>query len=141
MTFLPESPSRSLCEPLRWKGTIGTPWGMTWTVGPGYAVDPLKKFCCDAGHHDDPLAVGGQVLDQSPRQWLGLGQKCVECGDDRFAAVAHEVQHPPAPFVRIEAELVLQADHVARAFVDHFRGEMVGVPLVVVDDVGHAGSS
>jgi hypothetical protein len=87
---------------------------------------------------NDPLAVGGQVLNQSPGQRIGPGQECVEGGHDRFAASAHEVQDAAAPIVGIEAELVLQTDYITGAVVGHFRGEMVGIPLAIVDDVDHA---
>ena len=43
-----------------------------------------------------------------------------------------------SPIARIEAELVLQAHHVARAVVGHLRGQAVGVRAAVVDDVDHA---
>ena len=66
--------------------------------------------------------MGGQVLNQSPRQRLRPGQERVERGDDRFTAVMYEIQHAPAPIVGVEAELVLQAHHVAGAVVDHLGG-------------------
>ena len=43
-----------------------------------------------------------------------------------------------APLAGVEAELVLQAHHVARAVVGHLRGQAVGVRAAVVDDVDHA---
>ena len=43
-----------------------------------------------------------------------------------------------SPIAGIKAEFVLQAHHVARAVVDHLRGQAVGVRAAVVDDVDHA---
>ena len=43
-----------------------------------------------------------------------------------------------APIAGIEAELVLQAHHVARAVVGRLRGETVRPRAAVVDDVDHA---
>ena len=85
-----------------------------------------------------PWLRAARLLDQAPRQRVRLGHQRVERGDDRLAAVAHEVQHAAAPLAGIEAELVLQAHHVARAVVGHFRGQAVGVRAAVVDDVDHA---
>ena len=68
----------------------------------------------------------------------GSGQERVERRDDRLAAVAHKIQHAIAPIAGVEAELVLQTDHVAWAVVGRFRGQAVGARAAVVDDVDHA---
>ena len=138
MTFRPASPNRSLCGAVALEGDHRHSVRNDVNGRPGYAIDAGQEVGCDAGHHDDPLAVGGQVLNQSPRQRVWLGQERVEGGDDRLAALAHEVQHAPAPIPGIEAELVLQAHHVAGSVVGHFRREMIRLPLAVVDDVDHA---
>ena len=61
----------------------------------------------------------------------------MERGDDGLAAIAHEVQHAKAPLAGIEPEFMLQAHHVTRAVVGHFRGQAVCIGALVVDDVNH----
>jgi hypothetical protein len=81
--------------------------------------------------------MGRQVLDQVPRQRVGLGHERVECRDHGLATGTHEIQYATAPFARVKAELVLQAHQVTRAVVRHFRSQTVGVPAVVVNNMDH----
>ena len=86
-------------------------------------------------HHHDALTVRRQTSDQVPGQRGRLCHQRVERRDQGLATSTHEVQDTDAPLTGIEAELVLQAHHIARTVVGHFRGQAVGGLAAVVDDV------
>ena len=67
-----------------------------------------------------------------------MRQQRVERGDDRLIAATHEVEYSAVPFFGIQAELVLHTHDVARAIVDDFRGQALGVREAVVNDMDHS---
>ena len=65
-----------------------------------------------------------------------LGYQRVQRRDDGFTAGVQKPPHVTTPLAGEEAELVLQAHHVTRAVVGHFRGQAVCVRAVVRSPIG-----
>ena len=121
ITRRPVSPRRALYRSSRWTSTVRHAVRDDLHAEPGHVYTSGKKFGGNVGHDHDALAVGRR-LRITARHRIGLGQQRVQRGDDRFAAGTHKIQDAIAPFAGIQAEFVLQADHVARAVVGNFGG-------------------
>ena len=85
-----------------------------------------------------PWLLAPRVLDETTRQRSRLRHQRVERGDNRLAARMDKFQHAIAPFAGIEAELVLQAHHIAGTVVGHFGRQAIRILAAVVDEMDHA---
>ena len=119
---------------------VGNAMGDHRDLALGDAVDLLQERLAFFRHHDRAEPTRRPICSMT-RRCSALGSRRTVCkrGDNRHPQVAQQPQHMAAAGAAIDAELVLQADHVGVAEVEKVGRPQVRIEVLLGDLKSHLG--